>query len=190
MKKYSIPPLTLILAAAFILIDGTVYALFAVGFSLAHELAHIVTLRLCRGSVTKMQGIGFGVGLSTSALSYTRELAVVLAGPALSLLLFFCFLPFFRVNEYLCFACAANLAIFCVNILPIYPLDGGRALFCLLAGRFSVYTAARVTKAVSFLFLLPLGLISVIILVRTGFNLSLLIISIYLSVLLIGVKNI
>ena len=50
--------------------------------------------------------------------------------------------------------------------------------------------AGRLTKIISVIFLLPLAVFSVIILIRTGYNLSLMLICIYLAILLIGVKDI
>ena len=56
--------------------------------------------------------------------------------------------------------------------------------------RYEPSRAALATKIISFIFLLPLSVFSVIILVKTGYNLSLMIICIYLAILLIGVKDI
>ena len=174
---------------SFVLIDGTLYSLYAVIFSVLHEISHIVTLKIMRGSVRSLHTGAVGVGLDTSGLSYSAELFVALSGPLMSLILFICFLPFAQKSPMLFFCCISNLIIFTLNILPVYPIDGGRVLYCLLCKKIQLSTAALITKAVSFLFLLPLSVLSVIILCNTGYNMSLLIISIYLLLMLIGVKN-
>ncbi len=189
MKKYNISFLTVLITLSFILIDGTLYSLYAVIFSFLHEIAHILALKLVRGRVRGLHTGAVGVGLDTSSLSYSGELVVAIAGPAMSLFLFFCFLPFASKSPVHFFCCFSNLIIFTLNILPVYPLDGGRVLYCLLCKKIQLSTAVKITKAVSFLFLLPLLFISVIILFETGYNMSLLIISIYLLSMLIGVKN-
>ena len=189
MKKYSVSPLNIIIIFSFILIDGSLYSLLAVAFSFLHECGHILMLSVCHGRIRTLKMHSRGIGLETNVLSYKNELLVSLAGPVVSLILFLCFLPFFKKSPMLLFCCFSNLIIFTLNILPIYPLDGGRVLFCILCKKTELPTALKIIKAVSFLFLLPLCLFSVIILLETGYNLSLLIISVYLLSMLIGVKN-
>jgi len=189
MKKYSVSPLTFIIIFSFIIIDGTLYSLLAVVFSFLHEAGHIIALKLCGGQVSALKMHTRGIGLDTTVLSYKNELVVSLSGPFMSFVLFLCFLPFFAKSPLCLFCCFSNLIIFTLNILPIYPLDGGRVLFCILCKKAELPTAVKIIKAVSFLFLLPLFILSVIILIETGYNLSLLIISVYLLFIASGVKN-
>ncbi len=189
MKKYSISPLFIMVLCSFILIDGTVFALYGAAFALIHESAHLLTLKIMGGGVNTLSLRGMGMRLETTFLSYPKEIATALAGPFINAVLcavFFCF-TYFNFNKELLFCAVSNLAIFCVNILPIYPLDGGRALYCALA--LKTERAGIITKTVSVIFLLPLAVLSVIILIKSGFNLSLVIICIYLAVMLIGVKT-
>lgn len=191
MKNYKITPPLLLLMAAFILIDGTVFAVYAMLCALLHELAHILTLRLCRGRVRRVVTRGFGVSITTEPLSYGREATVAAAGPLCSLTLAVLFVLICRYavfNEMTVFLAASNAALFAVNALPVYPLDGGRVLYCLLCLRLLPQKAAAVTRAVSVIFLLPTAALSVIILIKTGYNLSLFVICVYLAVLLMGVK--
>ena len=189
MKKYSVSVLSLIFVSAFVLIDGSVLSLVAVFFSLLHEICHVVCLKIIGGRVKRLSARGFSMALDTTFLNYSQECAVALSGPALSLLLFFVFLPFCKINEYLFFCCFCNLMIFSVNILPVYPLDGGRALYCFLCKKYQLYTSNIIMRVISCIFLLPLLIMSVIILIRTGYNLSLLVISVYLALLVLGVKD-
>lgn len=179
----------IIFALAFVLIDGSVLAVFSIVFSLWHELWHILVLKHYN------QGFGFfaksvGFKISTGALLYKQELLVCAAGPLASLVTALLFLPFCFKNEYAMFGFFSNAALFFVNIIPIYPLDGGRVLYSFLCQRLSLDTATKITRWVTVIFLLPLLIISVIIFVKTGYNLSLLMISFYLLALFVGVKNI
>ena len=193
MKKYRISPLTLMLMAAFIVIDGTWFALYAVLCALWHEIWHIIVLRYFGGNTCGLTVKQYGVSLKTTQISYKQEAIVALAGPAASLFAFLLFgvmsyrLAFTETTVFLTFS---NLAVFTVNILPIYPLDGGRALYCLLCMKLDMEKTVKIVKIISFIFLLPLTFFSVIILIRTGYNLSLMLICIYLAVLMIGVKDI
>ena len=193
MKKYSISPPLIFMMAAFILIDGTFLSLYTVAFALLHELAHILTILFFNNRMFSFQGKAVGFSITTNALGYKQEAIVCLAGPLFSL---FCFLLFAALSYFnhmpkqLVFIAACNLSLFLINILPLYPLDGGRALLCLLSLKFQQHRAYIITKIISYIFLLPLCILSVIILVETGYNLSLIIICIYLLLLLLGVINI
>lgn len=193
MKKYRISPLMLMLMAAFIVIDGTWFALYAVLCALWHECWHIIVLRIMGAGSCAVSFRQYGISLKTGVLSYSREAAAALAGPAASLaaaVVFAAVSRYAAFTETTVFLTFSNFALFAVNILPVYPLDGGRALHCLLCLKLNIAAAVRVTRIISVIFLLPLAVFSVIILIRTGYNLSLVIICIYLAILLIGVKDI
>ena len=107
-----------------------------------------------------------------------------------SLVAFFIFLPFAFKNEYTMFCTFSNLIIFIINILPVFPLDGGSALYFFMCQKTLPSAASKITKCITVIFLLPLFVLSVIILIKTGYNLSLMLICLYLFVLSLGVKNI
>lgn len=98
-----------------------------------HEGGHLLAIRLLGGRVAAFRVSCAGAELRLSArrpLGPGRELAAALAGPAVNLLLA---LACAGLGEgWHCFA-GLNLALGCFNLLPLYPLDGGRALGCLLA---------------------------------------------------------
>ena len=118
-----------LLAAWFALSNG--WRLLAVTLSAAalHELGHLLALYLLGGRVTGLRLSAFGAELATDAarLPYLRETGVVLAGPAVNLALG---LLLARLGQYT--ASGAHLSLCLFNLLPVRPLDGGRAL-CLLA---------------------------------------------------------
>ena len=118
-----------LLAAWFALSNG--WRLLAVTLSAAalHELGHLLALYLLGGRVTGLRLSAFGAELATDAarLPYLREIGVVLAGPAVNLALG---LLLARLGQYT--ASGAHLSLCLFNLLPVRPLDGGRAL-CLLA---------------------------------------------------------
>lgn len=93
----------------------------AAGF---HELCHWIAIILCGGKVPKLRIGMHGVRMEAVGLSAGQELICAMAGPlgGLFLLLFARWLPRTAI-------CGAFQSLF--NLLPVYPLDGGRVLRCL-----------------------------------------------------------
>lgn len=104
-----------------------------------HELCHYVALLLCGGSVTSVQISCRGVIMTTDSLSLGKEAICAYAGPlfALILLLFARYLPRTAI-------CTLFLSAY--NLLPIFPLDGGRGLGCLVRKFLPTTAAERVLR--------------------------------------------
>ena len=96
--------------------------LFAAAF---HEAGHLLALTLCGAAVRgfRLSAQGAVLDAESSRLSYGREFLCVLAGPAFNLLLAFAAARFRRDA-----LAGASLALCVYNLLPVRPLDGGRAV--------------------------------------------------------------
>lgn len=117
--------------------------LFAAGI---HELGHYAVLRLWGARVTALRLTMFGVAMETDCgrLSYGRELTVVLAGPAVNFLCAVLLAAIWRQDA----AAGAHLALGLFNLLPVRPLDGGRALWLALTWAFGPAVGERGAQAV------------------------------------------
>ena len=74
MKKYSVSLLTVILVFSFVLIDGSMLSLYAVGFSVLHELAHIAALLLVGGRVGSLSfALSFNEKRKIANIRYPEE---------------------------------------------------------------------------------------------------------------------
>ena len=82
-----------------------------------------------------------------------------------------------------------NTLLAAVNLLPIEPLDGGRALYYALLRHREPPAAQKISRLISLLFLFPLAAVSVWLLLATGYNFSLLLIVVYLFVFLFVKKS-
>lgn len=115
---------------------GALYA------ALIHEFSHIFILRLTGGKMRSLIIKAFGAEILTEELSRGHEATVSLAGPAGSILtamLTKCIFPEMAL-------CAFVQGLF--NLLPVYPLDGGRIVRCI--------TSEAMAKAIQMLTLVLL----------------------------------
>ena len=88
-----------------------------------HEFCHWMAIRFCTGRETKLRLSAFGAAMQIPALTRGKELICALAGPLGGLLLLFLLRWVPRIA-----VCALLQSAY--NLLPVYPLDGGRALRC------------------------------------------------------------
>lgn len=138
-------------------VDSLVKLLF---FSGVHELAHLLTLILFGGSADSLTFSFYGLALKySSPLSRIKEFFVILSGPAVNLIL------------YLILKDDINLILFCLNVLPVYPLDGGRIL--------NLYSY-RISNAVSKVFLILIIILSFYMIIAYK-SFSMLLIAVYLT---------
>ncbi len=113
-----------ILAALMLLILPLKWLIAAALAAAVHEGAHYLALKLCRCHVLSLQVGTGGAVIKTDCISRGKELFCALAGPigGLTLLLFAKWLPRTAV-------CALIQSAY--NLLPLFPLDGGRAMRCI-----------------------------------------------------------
>lgn len=93
-----------------------------------HELGHFLTIRMLGGAVKGICLTAIGAEMKLERpLDYWQEGLSALAGPGANLLLALAFCKFSVVFAGL------NLALALFNLAPVGRLDGGRAVYCILA---------------------------------------------------------
>ena len=128
------------------------FAMYFIALTL-HETAHAAAARIKGFKTNEIVLSAFGAVLygEFEGITPAEELFVVLAGPfcnvcllALTAAAWWFFPPayFFTEDFFYC-----NVAICLINLLPAYPLDGGRALLALLNKRFAVKKSERILQA-------------------------------------------
>lgn len=132
-----ISPVACILAAFAVLIVPMNWFLAAFIAAAVHELFHYGAVRLCGGRIRKLRIGSRGAVMDAVNLSPGKMLLCVLAGPLGGLFLLFIARWFPRIA-----ICAAFQSAY--NLLPLEPLDGGRALRCCLAMRLTPPTVDKI----------------------------------------------
>lgn len=125
MKLLEISPWSCILAAAGLLLVPFRFLMAALVAALWHELCHLCVLKLFSVPILGIRVGLFGAVIRSGYLMPIQELVSSAAGPAGSLLL----LLTADIFPLLAF-CGLVQGIF--NLIPIYPMDGGRILRTLL----------------------------------------------------------
>lgn len=124
MQKITISPAACILAALTILLLPLRWMCAAFLAAAFHEFCHILALHLCGGRIQCITIGNRGAVIHSYRMRTWKEVICILAGPlgSLLLVLFARWVPRVAI-------CAFFHAIY--NLLPIYPLDGGRAIRCI-----------------------------------------------------------
>ena len=165
---------------AVLLLDRENRIVLCMTAAVLHELGHLLMMRLCGIGVRGISLRLFDVRIDADApRTFRDDLCVTLGGVGVNLLLAAAFVPSGSFFGH------ANLALGCFNLLPVFSLDGGRALYLLLMRRHEPRVCGRVVKIISFLILLPLMTAGFYTLIRSGYNYSLLTVSLYLTAVLL-----
>ena len=166
-------------AAAMLIIDTTGVAAIAFLSAILHEIGHLIVIILFGSPPKSINFKTTGMQIINRPdidLSYSRDIVVCLAGPAINL---FVFIMFYSVDE---LTAIINLFLAIFNLLPVMHLDGGRAIYCFLCKVISHHAAEIIINILSLAVIIPLTILGIYIFLKTGYNFSLLIASIYLII--------
>ena len=159
-------------AAATVMLNLSLVAVIF-GCVVLHELGHAMAARHF-GIQTKdivLMPIGGVARLMGMPRKWQQELAVALAGPAVNVVIalgLMMFIPLFDWNVLATSDSAAftlyrnalyvNVAMIVFNMLPLFPMDGGRVLRSLLSGWLGHLTGTRIAATVGKTLAVALGL--------------------------------
>jgi Zn-dependent protease len=145
-------------------LDGVLFIVALFVCVVLHEFGHVITARrygIATSDVTLLP-IGGVASLERMPEKPGQEIAVALAGPAVNLaiavLLIFLLGARFDLSQMAQLEqaqtslvgriAAANVALFAFNLIPAFPMDGGRVLRALLAVGLGYTRATRVAAAI------------------------------------------
>ena len=103
-------------------------------FIILHEFSHILIAFFLKIKLIEISFLPFGVNAKFDFINCRKkEIIVALAGPVFSILLAYYF-PQYRIS---------NLFIAIMNMIPIYPLDGGRIVKYIMILKFGTISASK-----------------------------------------------
>ena len=129
------------------------WAIAMIAAAIFHEAAHILAIMTCGGNIYSIKLGMSGVQILTPTLNYLKEAITAAAGPLGSFLLLILYHVFPQIA-------VCGLMQGAYNLLPMYPMDGGRILNCFLVFFFGREKAAHlmtVIQSICMIFILASG---------------------------------
>ena len=130
-------------------------------FCFMHEIAHMILGIIFKMKLNKLEINPFGFSISfNNESTKVKEVFVALAGPVMSIglaiLCQYIELRYITIQE----SVYSNILIFLFNMLPIYPLDGGRIVKGLLQIKIGENKAEKISNKNSYITIILLTIFS------------------------------
>lgn len=157
-KKVPIHP-TFFLLAIWFFVSGQVAEFFSLmGVVLLHELAHYLTAKKLGYRLTSFYLAPYGVALNykDGKFDFKDEIFIALAGPSINLIFCVVILALWWVFPvtycYTCTVFETSLFLALFNLIPAYPVDGGRAMVAMLSEKIGRKKALKVSMFFNIIF--------------------------------------
>lgn len=158
-----------------------------------HEIGHLIAIYLTKG---KIKQVTFGlINIDIVREEYSlddnikNELLVFSSGPLVNFIIALIFGLISTINNCALYQMISyqNIFLGIVNLLPINSLDGGKIFESILSRKLEYNLSEKILNITSFIFLIPLCTLGILVLLKSKYNFSLLILGCYLiSYMLIG----
>ncbi len=157
MKKFSIHPVSFIIWIWLFWVVGVLSAIGYIFAIIVHEFGHFFMAKFLGYKLSKfsISPYGFSLSYQQQNFDYRDELKIALAGPMANFvsiifvlgLWWICPASFFATHDFV--TISLLLALF--NLLPAYPLDGGRIFVSCASHFLSTKAAKKITLMFNFL---------------------------------------
>ncbi len=178
--------LLIAMLALFSYFDESGIFLAAFFSAILHESGHIIATILCKISIKELAFKPFGIRMklktSLELVGFKKKMIVLLGGCIVN---FLCFFLFWKIGDKISYYALIHLITAMFNLLPSGTLDGGRILNEILSLKIDTRKTEIFCDIVSIIFAFLLFVLGFFILVKTKYNISLIITAIYLFIMVI-----
>ena len=121
-----------------------------------HEMGHSFVGRKLGYKLNVITLLPYGASLSgkNAPFSSNDEIKIAVAGPLVNAFLIIVFVAlwwiFPNLYNFTFYFVEANIYTLCFNVLPVYPLDGGRVLNALLSKKLARQKAQKIVRVIGF----------------------------------------
>lgn len=183
--RFEMSWLIVVIAVVMCFTDGFIYFISYFCAIILHELSHAEVARRLGYVLNKLKLMPYGAALigEFEGAGFRDEIKIAVAGPLCNMvmsillvaLLWLAPATYYFTYEFI--LCNIYLAIF--NILPVYPLDGGRVLLSVFSSKYPRYVAYKKVRIIGFIIG---GVFASLFVVSFfyGFNLSFIVISVFI----------
>lgn len=153
--KITVSPLTLLMFVVFIGLGMTYELACSLCAVILHELSHAEVAKRLGYSFNRIKLMPYGAALcGDENMSAVHEIVIALAGPIFNIVLAVLMSAIWWLypNSYaftVAFA-KCNVYIGLFNLLPVYPLDGGRVLLAWLKSKTTRSRAYKISRIIAF----------------------------------------
>lgn len=123
-----------------------------------HEYAHYFVAKKCGYKLNKIVFMPYGAGLggNSQIINPKHEILIAIAGPLVNLIcVIICVAVWWIIPETYCYTetfVFSSLALGVFNLIPVFPLDGGRVAICYFIKKMDKLKVYKIMKIVCFTF--------------------------------------
>ena len=181
----SVHILSILSVFALIFAESSIYSISVIFCAAVHELGHIAMIYFFGAGIREFRFLPFGAEIRMKReVNYSSELIISLAGPlanfVLAAVMYILFL--FFPNPVILFTVICSIFLAVVNLVPVRGFDGGRMVRCIALSRLEYEKALKFIKISEQVSLIILSALSIAAIRAAAFNISLIIICLYLFV--------
>lgn len=165
--------------------------LITVFSSVLHETGHLLMMSAVgnKPQAVRLEITGMNIIRQPDMkISIKNEILIALGGPLINLICFVISVVVLCIHNnqhILTFGCI-NLILMTFNLLPVKRLDGGMALYFSLSQKHDNTFCSKVLKITSIFFIAIIYIWGFYVLISSGYNISLVIIAIFLTLSMLG----
>ena len=172
-----------------LLLDKSGVILYGIMSVTLHEIGHLIAMLFvkCVPDEIILQPAGIMIKRSSDFISLNKKLIIASAGCLMNIVLFIAFIFIYKLtgDENALLFAVANLSVCIFNLIFVSGLDGYDILINILSRLFSFDKARLICKIISVISVIILAVLSIYVFFIENGNISIMIFTLYLTILTI-----